>query len=649
MKAIITAWCLLGLLTAGRPVFGQGFLHAEGPRIVDGRGREVLLRGIGLGGWMLQEGYMLRTQGPQYAIEARIEDLVGPERKAAFYDAWLANHTRKVDVDSLAAWGFNAIRLPMHYKWFTPPIEEEPVPGEITWRDKGFQMVDSLLAWVAANDMYLILDLHAAPGGQGKDANINDYNPAKPSLWEREANREKTVALWRKLAERYADEPHLGGYDLINEPNWGLSDVANDPNGCNEQENALLWSLQQEITAAIRAVDPNHLIIIEGNCWGNNYRNLPALWDDNLVLSFHKYWSYNTRDVIQWVLDLRAERNVPVWLGESGENSNVWFTNAIALVEAHGIGWAWWPLKKLGANNPLEIPLTPGYRRILDHWNGEAPRPPADEAFAALMAFAEDVKLEHNTYRRDVVDAMMRQPHTTAVLPFKPHAIGADGTGRVFAVDYDLGRHGFAYADADTGNYYVSTGGERTPWNRGRVYRNDGVDIEGGPGAEAAGYYVGWTEAGEWLQYTIRVEAAGAYTVGIEHAGTEAGAVSLQVAGGGRRRPGRAAGHRGRDALAGDAGAGRAAGAGREPAARARRPRRVQPPGADVLAGVAGPANGRTKKPQNARRRLFRGFAIECERGDSNPHSRRNQILSLARLPIPPLSLRWGRQLLSRL
>lgn len=522
-----TALLFLVLSCSSSEENDQGFLHAEGQQIVDGHGQEIILRGIGLGGWMLQEGYMLRTGGPQYRIEARIEELVGPEKKETFYAAWLANHTRKIDVDSMAAWGYNSIRLPMHYKLFTPPVEAEPVPGEITWIDTGFALTDSLLAWVAANDMYLILDLHAAPGGQGKNADINDYNPDKPSLWESEANQEKIIALWRKLAERYADEPHIGGYDIINEPNWGFQNIEEDPNGCEETENAPLWDLQQRITEAIREVDPNHLIIIEGNCWGNNYRALPPLWDDNLVISFHKYWNYNDEASIQWVLDMREERNVPVWLGESGENANTWFTNAIELVEANDIGWAWWPLKKLGFNNPLEVIVNPGYQRVIDYWRGEGERPTETEAFAALMQLADNLKLENNIYHRDVVDAMIRQPHSREVLPFKPHTISATAESEVLAVNYDLGRHGLAYSDADTANHRVATGGPGTAWNHGRVYRNDGVDIEAGPGG---GYHVGWTEAGEWLQYTLNVDAEGMYTVGLVSAAPEAGGtVSLQV------------------------------------------------------------------------------------------------------------------------
>jgi len=90
---------------------------------------------------MLQEGYMLRVQGigqQQHVVRAKLNELAGKEQTDAFYKAWLANNTRKIDIDSLKAWGFNAVRLPMHYNLYTLPIEEEPTPGQQTWLEQGF-------------------------------------------------------------------------------------------------------------------------------------------------------------------------------------------------------------------------------------------------------------------------------------------------------------------------------------------------------------------------------------------------------------------------------------------------------------------------------------------------------------------------------
>jgi endoglucanase len=389
---------------------GQGFLKAEGQSIVNERGEKVILRGMGLGGWMLQEPYMLKLNGvgPQYSIRQRIGELVGPAGADAFYDAWLASQTRKIDIDSMASWGFNSVRLPMHYHLYTLSVDEEPVAGKNTWLEKGFALTDSLLSWCKANHIYLILDMHAAPGGQGNDLNISDRDSTKPSLWQSAANREKMVALWRKLAERYANEPWIGGYDIINEPNWGFED-STDKHGQKETKNVPLRQLMMDITAAIRSVDKRHIIIIEGNSWGNNYRGVLPPWDDNMVLSFHKYWNPNTLASIQPYLDLRTKYSIPLWLGESGENNNTWYRECVRLVEGQGIGWSWWPLKKMGTNNPLEVPMTPEYERILKYLSGKGPRPSASEAQKGLERLVQSVRLENNIYHKEVIDALFQR------------------------------------------------------------------------------------------------------------------------------------------------------------------------------------------------------------------------------------------------
>jgi endoglucanase len=342
-------------------------------------------------------------------------------------------------------------------------------------------------------------------------------DPNKPSLWDSEKNQEKTVALWKKLAERYVNEPWIGGYDILNEPNWGFTDYENDKNGLNESENKPLKKLYLDITAAIREVDQKHIIIIEGNGWGNNYNGMLPPWDNNMVISFHKYWNYNDDNSIKHILETREKYNVPVWLGETGENSNVWFTQAISLFERHNIGWAWWPLKKLGNNNPLQIRSNPGYEAILKYWQGKGPKPSSIEASRALFELGNVLKLEENIFHPDVIDAMMRQPHSRETKPFKKYTI--TGTTPVFAVDYDLGRNGIAYFDTDTANYWVSNGPRGG--NSGRTYRNDGVDIKQ-DSVDQSIYYITDIEPGEWWQYTVEVPKRGTYKISISVMGNHA-------------------------------------------------------------------------------------------------------------------------------
>ncbi len=510
----------------------DGFLRSSGKNIVDGKGQTVLLRGMGLGGWMLQEGYMLETgdfAGTQHEIREKIRQVAGEAATARFYDAWLANHVTRRDIDSMASWGFNSVRPALHYNLFTLPVEQEPAAGTQTWIEKGFLLLDSLVSWCSANRMYVILDLHAAPGGQGRDNNISDRDPSKPSLWESADNRTKTIELWRKLAERYADNPWVGGYDLINETNWDFENSGNQ-NGCNCGRNAPLLDLYQKIITAIRSKDPNHMIFIEGNCWAGNFNGLTSLasFDNNLAFSFHRYWNGNSVESIQEKLNLRDTYNVPLWMGESGENSNHWFADAITLLESNNIGWSWWPEKKINSVvGPMTVIKTKEYDKLLTYWRSGGTRPDSSFAAAALMQIAGNLKIENCIIHPDVMDAMFRQQLTNETKPFALNHI----PGRFYAADFDMGRNNYAYSDKD----FENSGGQASnEWNRGYVYRNDGPDIIRctDTAAFSNGYNIDNIEKDEWLAYTIAADSSGVYNLNITTAAASGmGAFRIEIDG----------------------------------------------------------------------------------------------------------------------
>ena len=489
-------------------------LKTDGKKIVDENGSEVLLRGYAPGGWLLIEGYMMHetdgSVGAQHEIKEKLIDLMGSDKTEEFFKKWRENHFTKLDVDSLAAWGFNSIRVPLHYNLFTLPIQEEPVSGQNTWLDTGFDIVDNILEWAKPHNMYVILDLHAAPGGQGRNTDISDYDPDKPSLWESEQNKSKTVALWKKIAERYKDNEWIGGYDLLNETNWEL------PNG-----NKALKDLFVRITDAIREVDDKHIIIIEGNDYANNFTGLTPPWDENMVYSFHKYWNSTNDDDLNWILPIRDEHNVPLWMGESGENSNTWYTDAVTLFEDNNVGWAWWAMKKIGSvNSPYRIRVNDGYQKILNYWKDGGDKPSEQETYDAMMKLADNALSENCIYRKGISDALIRQPHTNNTIPFKKRQ---DIPGVVFLSDYDLGKNNHAYYDNDIATYHQSSG-SFTAWNRGWKYRNDGVDIEdNSDNTNSNGYHIGFVEKGEWTKYSVNINSSGVYRVRVRHASEQSG------------------------------------------------------------------------------------------------------------------------------
>ncbi len=492
--------------------WSQG-LKADGKKIVNSSGEEVLLRGYGPGGWQIMEGYMMNTSGvagSQHEIKEKLIDLMGESNTETFFQKWRENHFTKRDVDSLAAWGFNSIRIPMHYNLFTLPIEKEPIAGENTWIETGFELIDNVLAWAAPHNMYVILDMHATPGGQGTGSEINDYDPTKPSLWESQENKDKLIALWTRIADRYKDNEWIGGYDLINETHWDLPG------------NTDLRNLFEDITEGIRSVDSNHMLFIEGNWYANDFSGLTPAWDDNIVYSFHKYWSYNDTASIQWVLDLRDEHNVPLWMGESGENSNTWFTDAVSLFEDNNIGWAWWAVRKIGdIDSPYAIDINPGYQDILDYWQGNGPQPTTTDAFNSMMELADNLLVDNSKFRKDIPDALIRQPHTNETIPY--NGAPSEIPGVVHMADFDLGKNNFAYYDTTIADYHLNTG-QFQAWNSGWSYRNDGVDIEKNTdNVNSNGFHVGFVNKGEWTKYTVQVNETAAYKAIIRVASQESG------------------------------------------------------------------------------------------------------------------------------
>ena len=500
----------------------QGFLRTNGKEIVNDDG-PILLRSIGTGNWMIQEGYMMQSTNAgvntHTQFRTKLNEIIGKEKTTEFYNYWLLNQFKESDLDSMKSWGFNAVRPALHYKWFTLPIEQEKrnLSGELdnTWLPKGFAMLDSLVAWCSKNEMYVIFDMHGTPGGQGKDANISDYDPKYPSLWESEDNQKKLVALWTKIADRYQNEKWVGGYDIINEPNWNVDGTGND-NGCGCEDNKLLWDIHQQLISAIRKVDTNHIIFLSGNCWGNNYAGVDnhslLKENENIALTFHKYWNSNHSNSIGSWLEMREKYNLPIWMSESGENSNQWFADAIQLFEDNNIGWSWWPVKKSRLNNVMRVTTPQNYIDLIKAWEeGQTPLDP-NKTYEAVMDYAEAQKTENCNVGRDVIFAMMHNGSSEVTKPFKKHEVGQ----WIQCVDYDLGKDGFAYHDEISENIHV---GETkwTVWNNGNQYRNDGVDI----GKINDVYYVGWTADDEWLQYTLDISEEGIYSVQLKSSGAE--------------------------------------------------------------------------------------------------------------------------------
>lgn len=384
-----------------KPPAPTGFARVHGQQILAADGRPILLRGINLGNWLLPEGYMFKFEvaTAHWQIQQVIKELVGPAEAAAFWKQYYENYITRDDIRYLKHIGLNSIRVPFNYKLLTP----EDHPG--IWLESGFALLDSAITWSKAEGLYVILDMHAAPCGQ-TGTNIDD-SAGHPWLFESAECQDRTVEIWRKIAARYRHETTVLGYDLLNEPIPHFEGY--------EKFNPLLEPLYQRLVAAIRAIDPQHIIFLGGAQWNSNFSVFGPPFDNNLVYTFHKYWTPPELNQIQAYIDFREKYSVPLWLGESGENTDEWIATFRQLLEKNDIGWCFWPYKKMEAASCLRAFQPPShwdeiaaFAKVcwLDPEAIKTKRPPLAHSRAALAEFIANVKFKNNVVNDGYVRAL---------------------------------------------------------------------------------------------------------------------------------------------------------------------------------------------------------------------------------------------------
>jgi endoglucanase len=400
---LLLSWLVLlvSLLASTSNKAQSGFVKTRGKLIVSADGRALRLKGINLGNWLLPEGYMFKfkaTNSPRL-IQAAINELVGEEEAHRFWMDYQNNYITRADIAFIKRSGFNSVRVPFSYRLFvsegTTPRLEGP----------GYELLDRVIDWCRREGLYVILDLHAAPGGQTGD-NIDD-SYGYPFLFESSESQELTISLWRKLAARYRDQRTVLGYDLLNEPIAHYFDTA--------VLNPKLEPLYRRIVASIREVDRNHLIFLGGAQWDTNFSVFGPPFDAKLVYTFHKYWMTVNQDAIRSYVDFRTNYNVPIWMGESGENTDEWIASFTRLLETNDIGWCFWPYKKLDAtsciasiNPPADwgtiVSFADGPRATFEELRQH--RPPKEKVRKALSDYLEGMKFANCRINQGYVRAL---------------------------------------------------------------------------------------------------------------------------------------------------------------------------------------------------------------------------------------------------
>ncbi len=381
----------------------KGFLRAEGRKIVNGEGEEILLSGWGLGNWLLCEGYMwLSGSGSRFERPRRIEQVVrevaGSQYAARFWKQFRENYITEADIARMAEQGYNSLRIPMNWRVL---MEDEP---GIAFKEDGFALIDRCLDWCEKHRVYAILDLHGAPGGQ-TGANIDDCVDDVPRLFLDEDSWHKGIELWKELARRYKDRWIVGGYDLLNEP-------LHTPNPESNVDYLLpkLVEFYEEVIAEIRRIDTRHMFSIEGYHWASDPSVFFKKYDDNMVIHFHRYGCVPSQESYQEFLDAGARIDAPLWLGETGENCPEWYAAMYPMAASLGFGYNVWPWKKMACtNSPYSVKKPKDWDLLIGYTHG-GPRPSYQQAQAMLDEYLENMKLENCDYNPRVDASVLRLP-----------------------------------------------------------------------------------------------------------------------------------------------------------------------------------------------------------------------------------------------
>jgi aryl-phospho-beta-D-glucosidase BglC (GH1 family) len=338
-------------------------------------GKEVVLRGVNLGGWMIQESWMCPVYGPdrQWANLDTINALKDREFTAAqiqeLFDTYQDNWITADDFDFFKSKGVNSIRVPFWYRNFMSDeagtwINNDNGSSAVT-ANPGFKRLDWVITQAKKRGIYVILDMHGAPGGQSMDHCSGTLG--KNELYTNQAYEQITADLWKAIASRYKDEAAVAAYDLLNEPqnNGGYSGLNAWAPGSTRAiyETVRMYDI---LYRAVRSADPNKICIMEG-IWSMNlpdpkyvhngrlnqnsrFSGKTTVWV-NVMYSMHLYDS-KLNDINSRVNELKKARNdwkVAVHVGEfnNGDNQQ---TNAYKLYNDNKISWNMWTYKIAGAN-----------------------------------------------------------------------------------------------------------------------------------------------------------------------------------------------------------------------------------------------------------------------------------------------------------
>lgn len=310
------------------------FLKVSKEKIVNQTDTPVTLRGVCVGGFMNLEDFINGYSGTESNLRGNLTKVLGDKLSDYFFEQMADQFFNEEDIAFLSGLGANCIRIPLNYRHF----EDDLMP--FRYKEKGFQRLDHIIDLCEAYGIYVILDMHSIPGWQNCHWHSDNERGAN-LLWTHKHFQDRLVGLWEEFARRYHNRSIVAGYDLMNEPSTG------NPSGEHgfdfyEHYNSnwnMLNEIYQRIITAIRVIDQQHIIFLEGDNYARNFDGLSASTDQNVAYSSHNYtapswgpkpypgefmnatWNKGTHEKAFLEHEgtvLAKKHQVPLWVGEFG-------------------------------------------------------------------------------------------------------------------------------------------------------------------------------------------------------------------------------------------------------------------------------------------------------------------------------------------
>ncbi|MGN6713924.1 glycoside hydrolase family 5 protein [Anaerocolumna jejuensis] len=325
------------------------FVKVEGKSFYCGK-KEILFSGLGIGSWLNIEHFMAGIPTTDSQIRRTFGSVFTEETGREFFTRFTECFVTDEDFIFLKKIGVNLLRVPFHYHLFIDDQNPEVL------KEEGFRIFDRLMMFSRKYQIYILPDLHSVPGGQNPDWH-SDNQTGYPQFWYFKVFRDQMADMWQAIAARYKEEPYLLGYDLLNEPFLIPKEDR-------------ISQFYDEVTQAIRQVDQNHIIFLEGDFFAMDFSCIHSITDEQTALTFHYYptvWNTELIDkdydrnrrkaefekVFLNLIKIREQFDRPILCGEAGydiDKEDLPFTiglieDTLEIFRKYKVSWTLWSYK----------------------------------------------------------------------------------------------------------------------------------------------------------------------------------------------------------------------------------------------------------------------------------------------------------------